>query len=143
MSLICMSGMLEHTTAIVPHASGTCVARPVTGTRAGRRNGPRRGLRDGRADCTLPHGYRQARLRRGFVAIDDRDLSRPLPDASWLVADMRELKLGRRFASHARPVAPLMFTSGPEEGEVIGSYCGEPLYHASLDPVEYDKLLNK
>lgn len=56
---------------------------------------------------------------------------------------MRELKLGRRFASHARPTAPLMFTSGPEEGEVIGSYCGEPLYHASLDPVEYDKLLNK
>jgi len=36
-----------------------------------------------------------------------------------------------------------MFTSGPEEGEVIGFYCGEPLYHASLDPVEYDKLLNK
>jgi len=59
------------------------------------------------------------------------------------VADMRELKLGRRFASHARPTTPLMFTSGPEEGEVIGSYCGEPLYHASLDPVEYEKLLNK
>ena len=87
------------------------------------------------------------------------------PQAEWCVADMRDLALGRRFdgilawdsffhlsgndqrsmfprfADHARPGAPLMFTSGTSEGEAIGSYCGEPLYHASLDTVEYEHLL--
>jgi len=87
------------------------------------------------------------------------------PDSEWVVADMRELELSRRFdgilawdsffhlamddqrgmfprfASHAREGAPLMFTSGPGEGEAIGSYCGEPLYHASLSSSEYERLL--
>lgn len=87
------------------------------------------------------------------------------PDSDWLVADMRELDLGRRFdgvlawdslfhlgaddqramfprfAAHAQPGAPLMFTSGPAEGEAIGSWCNEPLYHASLGPAEYERLL--
>lgn len=82
-----------------------------------------------------------------------------------MVADMRELNLGRRFdgivawdsffhlgaddqramfprfAAHAQPGAPLMFTSGTSEGEAIGSWCGEPLYHASLDSSEYQRLL--
>lgn len=34
-----------------------------------------------------------------------------------------------------------MFTSGPAHGEAIGSYQGEPLYHASLDAAEYHSLL--
>ena len=87
------------------------------------------------------------------------------PEHEWLVADMRALDLGRRFvgilawdsffhlsaddqrpmferfAQHAVPGAPLMFTSGPREGEAIGSYRGEPLYHASLDRSEYESLL--
>lgn len=87
------------------------------------------------------------------------------PDFGWLEADMRELELDRRFegivawdsffhldaddqramfprfASHAQPGAPLMFTSGPAEGEVIGTCCEEPLYHASLGPAEYEHLL--
>jgi len=87
------------------------------------------------------------------------------PDSEWVVADMRELELSRRFegilawdsffhlgmddqrgmfprfASHAQEGAPLMFTSGPDQGEAIGSYCGEPLYHASLGPPEYEQLL--
>jgi trans-aconitate methyltransferase len=87
------------------------------------------------------------------------------PDSEWVVADMRELELSRRFegilawdsffhltmddqrgmfsrfASHALEGAPLMFTSGPEEDEAIGSYCEEPLYHASLSPSEYEQLL--
>jgi SAM-dependent methyltransferase len=87
------------------------------------------------------------------------------PDSEWLVADMRELELVRRFggilawdslfhlgvdaqhamfprlALHARRGAPLMFTSGSAEGESIGCYRGEPLYHASLRPVEYERLL--
>ena len=84
-----------------------------------------------------------------------------LPDAQWRVADMRGLKLGRRFsgilawnssfhltpedqrglfgtfARHAAPGAALMFTSGPSGGEEIGALEGEPLYHASLCPQEY------
>jgi hypothetical protein len=46
-----------------------------------------------------------------------------------------------RFSAHALPGAPLMFTSGTAEGLAIGAYCGEPLYHASLDPAEYERLL--
>jgi SAM-dependent methyltransferase len=85
--------------------------------------------------------------------------------AEWVVADMRQLALGRRFdgivawdsffhlnmadqramfarfAAHAEPGAPLLFTSGPLEGEAIGSCCGEPLYHSSLSPSEYERLL--
>jgi hypothetical protein len=34
-----------------------------------------------------------------------------------------------------------MFTSETGDGEAIGSYCGERLYHASLDPEEYRRLL--
>jgi SAM-dependent methyltransferase len=87
------------------------------------------------------------------------------PRSEWLVGDMRELALARRFdailawdsffhlhmddqramfarfAAHAGPGAPLMFTSGTSHGEVIGSYYGEPLYHASLEPEEYGQLL--
>ncbi len=90
---------------------------------------------------------------------------RRLPGADWLVADMRVLDLGRRFhgilawdsffhlamddqramfarfAAHALPGAPLLFTSGPAEGEAIGSWRGEPLYHASLGAPEYERLL--
>jgi hypothetical protein len=47
-----------------------------------------------------------------------------------------------RFARHAQTGAPLMFTSGTSLGEAIGSYRGEPLYHASLDPSEYEHLLS-
>jgi len=87
------------------------------------------------------------------------------PESEWLEADMRGMALGRRFdgliawdsffhlsmreqrgmfgrfAEHARPSAPLLFTSGPAEGETWGSCRGEPLYHASLAPAEYERLL--
>jgi SAM-dependent methyltransferase len=88
-----------------------------------------------------------------------------LPDHEWLVADMRALDLARRFdgvlawdsffhltpddqrhmfevfARHAAPAAVLMFNSGPEQGEVIGAYRGDPLYHASLSAGEYRERL--
>jgi SAM-dependent methyltransferase len=88
------------------------------------------------------------------------------PECEWVLQDMRALELGQRFdailawdsffhlgmeeqramfprfAAHALPGSPLLFTSGPREGEAIGSYCGEPLYHASLDPAEYRRLLS-
>jgi SAM-dependent methyltransferase len=85
--------------------------------------------------------------------------------AEWHVADLRALALGERFdglvawhslfhlppeaqrplfarfAAHAKPGAVLMFTSGWAEGIRIGEWQGEPLYHASLDPEEYRRLL--
>lgn len=87
------------------------------------------------------------------------------PGHQWLVADMRALDLGQRFdgliawhssfhlrpddqralfprfAAHAGPGAALMFTAGHGSGERIGEWQSEPLYHASLDPAEYDALL--
>jgi SAM-dependent methyltransferase len=89
------------------------------------------------------------------------------PSQDWRVSDMRTLSLPctfngilawdsffhltpddqRRmfpiFGRHAAPRAALMFTSGPRHGEAIGSYQGEPLYHASLDPAEYRALLSE
>ncbi|MFA7414269.1 MAG: class I SAM-dependent methyltransferase [Rhizobium sp.] len=89
------------------------------------------------------------------------------PSADWRVADMRGLTLGRTFdallawhsffhltpdeqramfpvfAAHAADCAMLMFTSGPREGVAIGSFEGEPLYHASLDSEEYRLLLRE
>jgi len=35
----------------------------------------------------------------------------------------------------------LMFTSGPGLGEAIGVFEGRPLYHGSLEGVEYRELL--
>lgn len=87
------------------------------------------------------------------------------PAHGWDVADMRQLALERTFdgliawdsffhlcaddqramfpifAAHAAAGAALMFTSGPASGEAIGTFHGEPLYHASLDPAEYRALL--
>lgn len=87
------------------------------------------------------------------------------PDQKWLAADMRQLNLERQFggvlawhslfhlspddqaemfpvfARHMAPGAPLMFTSGTEAGETIGSWRGEPLYHASLSLAGYEALL--
>jgi trans-aconitate methyltransferase len=88
------------------------------------------------------------------------------PSQDWRVADMRTLALGRAFhgilawdsffhlrcdhqrrmfpvfKSHAAPGAALMFTSGPAHGVAMGSYRGEPLFHASLDGAEYRALLD-
>jgi 2-polyprenyl-3-methyl-5-hydroxy-6-metoxy-1,4-benzoquinol methylase len=87
------------------------------------------------------------------------------PDQEWLVGDMRELDLGRRFdgiiawhslfhltpddqrstlirlTEHLDGNGALMFTSGPEAGEIVGEWQREPLYSASLDPNEYEQLL--
>ena len=92
---------------------------------------------------------------------------RHFPAQEWLVADMRKLSLQRQFSgilawdsffhlchddqrrmfpvfrAHAAPNAALMFTSGPADGEAIGSFGGEPLYHASLDAAEYRSLLDR
>lgn len=91
---------------------------------------------------------------------------RTLPTGKWLAGDMRTLELGdRRFdgllawhslfhlspadqrialpriLSHAAKRCVFMASSGPEEGEVVGAWRGEPLYHASLAPEEYRGIL--
>ncbi len=89
-----------------------------------------------------------------------------LPDARVILADMRGVDLGETFdallawnsffhlsadeqramfavfARHANPSAALMFTSGPRKSERIGQVAGQSVYHASLDPSEYESLLN-
>jgi SAM-dependent methyltransferase len=89
-----------------------------------------------------------------------------LPGHIWIVGDMRALSLKQSFQGilawdsffhlkpadqrkmfevfreHAAPFAVLMFNAGPSHGEAIGSYRGDPLYHASLDPAEYARLLD-
>jgi cyclopropane fatty-acyl-phospholipid synthase-like methyltransferase len=87
------------------------------------------------------------------------------PAHEWIATDMRMLDLGRRFdgliawhsffhltpddqrpmfarfAAHVKRGGPLMFTSGPGEGEAIGAWQSELLYHGSLAPEEYRALL--
>lgn len=90
-----------------------------------------------------------------------------VPGASWIVADMRRLEMGARyhgiiawnstfhltpddqrrmfpvFRKHAGRGAVLMFTSGHTDGEILGEFEGEPLYHSSLDAEEYRTLLDR
>lgn len=90
-----------------------------------------------------------------------------MPEQEWIVADMRVIALQCRFegilgwdsffhltsedqrnmfavfAAHAASSAFLMFNTGPQHGEAIGEYRGEPLYHASLDAAEYQGLLDQ
>lgn len=89
-----------------------------------------------------------------------------MPSHRWIVGDMRSPPIRERFdgvlawdsffhlmpsdqrlmfrvfAEYGGRRSVLMFNAGPAHGEAIGSYRGEPLYHASLDPVEYERLLD-
>ncbi len=94
------------------------------------------------------------------------DLARArLPEGQFMVGDMRKVSLKEKFDSilawnsffhlskddqrlmfkifeeHLNSGGILMFTSGPSEGEVWSDNGGEMLYHASLSPEEYKKLL--
>jgi SAM-dependent methyltransferase len=113
-------------------------------------------------------------IRRGFrvTGVDSSPsliqmCAMRFPEQEWLVGDMRELALGRRFdgvlawhssfhltpddqrvalsrlAAHVATGGRLMFTSGPERGERLGEWQGEPLYSASLAPAEYRQLLEE
>ncbi|KJC60898.1 methyltransferase [Bradyrhizobium sp. LTSPM299] len=88
-----------------------------------------------------------------------------LPGQEWIATDMRQLALGRSFdgilawdsffhldhddqrrmfaifAAHASAGTLLIFNTGPQHGEGIGEYRGDPLYHASLSPAEYQALI--
>ncbi len=89
------------------------------------------------------------------------------PHCTFIQTDMRALSMARRFDGiiawnsffhldhddqrkmfpvfrrHAAAKAALMFTSGPQHGEAIGVFEGEPLYHASLDGDEYRLRLDR
>lgn len=47
------------------------------------------------------------------------------------------------FEAHINPGGILMFTAGPNDGEIWSDNGGEMLYHASLDQEEYKKLLKE
>lgn len=88
-------------------------------------------------------------------------------DATWVHADMRTLDLGRTFGGivgwdsffhltrdeqravipllgrHLSPGGALLLTVGPSDGEVTGTVEGETVYHASLAPQEYERLLGE
>ncbi len=49
----------------------------------------------------------------------------------------------KTFKSNLKPGGVLLFTSGPEAGEVWSDNGGENLYHASLSPDEYKDLLKQ
>lgn len=87
------------------------------------------------------------------------------PQATWVLADMRTLDLGRQFAGivgwdsffhltqdeqrsvipllarHLSPDGALLLTVGPSDGEVTGTVEGDPVYHSSLAPDEYARVL--
>ena len=59
-----------------------------------------------------------------------------------LTADEQRLCLPR-LARHVAPGGGLLFTCGPEAGEVLGTVEGDAVYHASLSPQEYATLLER
>ncbi|WP_417424522.1 class I SAM-dependent methyltransferase [Hoeflea sp.] len=89
------------------------------------------------------------------------------PDGEWLVADMRDIELDRRFdgiigwnsffhltqdeqgttlarmAAHLNPGGALMLTVGPDSGEVAGHVGDDDVYHSSLSPRQYQDILEK
>lgn len=94
------------------------------------------------------------------------DLARKrFPMGKWIIEDMRTLNLGKQFdgiigwnsffhltqdeqratlarlAFHLAPNGALMLTVGPLQGEVIGHVGDEQIYHSSLSPEEYAKIL--
>lgn len=111
-------------------------------------------------------------LERGF-SVTGVDFAEPMlriasarfPDATWRLADMTTLSLGRQFgavigwgsffhlteqaqrvalpriAGHVAKGGRLLLTVGPGAGEATGTVAGETVYHASLDLAEYTKIL--
>lgn len=90
---------------------------------------------------------------------------RTLPAGDWITGDMRTLDIDRRFdgviawcslfhlsiadqtlalprlLGCGGPGAVVLFNAGSTEGEAIGRWRGEDLYHASLAPEAYQGLL--
>lgn len=89
------------------------------------------------------------------------------PKITFIQADMRKINLGKKFdciiawhsffhlspadqrsmfqifTTHLNNQGILLFTSGPDAGEVWSNNGGEQLYHASLSTAEYKEFLEK
>lgn len=89
------------------------------------------------------------------------------PEMKWIVGDMTSINLHQKFDAviawdsffhlsqddqkkmfrifndHLHEAGILLFTSGPEKGEVFGNMNGREFYHASLDIDEYINLLKE
>lgn len=91
------------------------------------------------------------------------------PSQKWMIADMRDFNLNQKFdgiiawnsffhlnhedqkkalktfSIHLNDNGALMFTAGPEHGEVAGEVAGEvngqPVYHSSFSVEEYREIL--
>jgi len=46
------------------------------------------------------------------------------------------------LSARAAAEGVLMFNAGVSCGEAIGAYRGDPLYHASIDDAEFERLLD-
>jgi hypothetical protein len=115
-----------------------------------------------------PTRARWTPVTNGLVSSNLSKYLRPSSAAhEWIIADMRGVALSQRFDGipawdrlfhldhdgprqmlpvfehHGSGGAVLMFNTGPAHGETIGQYRGDPLYHASLAPSEYDALLRR
>ncbi|MEJ6477421.1 MAG: methyltransferase domain-containing protein [Octadecabacter sp.] len=92
-----------------------------------------------------------ANLPRATVHHDDmRGLSLGVPfdailawDSFFHLSQDDQRAMFATFSTHAAPRAALMFTSGDTAGHVIGQVGGEPVYHASLAPEDYQACLAK
>ena len=124
--------------------------------------------------CGMGEPIAQYLIQQGFqlVGIDGSSkllacAQQRFPSATWIVEDMRNLKLDRKFdciivwhslfhlpaddqrkmfqvfADHLNHNGMLLFTSGHEAGEIWSDNGGESLYHASLSADEYEKLLKQ
>jgi|SRR5450631_1057157 len=116
------------------------------------------------ASYLIEHGFDVTGLDSSATMISL--CQRRFPKRQWFIGDMRTMALGETFQGvvawdsffhlvhddqrrmfpifrkHLGPGGALLFTSGTDHGEAIGSYEGEPLYHSSLSEAEYRSLLS-
>ena len=121
------------------------------------------GAGDPVSDYFLTRGFKLTGIDYARAMIDIAQ-SR-FPQGRWMVQDMRNLQLGDvfdgiiswdglfhltvaeqrelvpQFGDRLNPDGRLLFTIGPQEGEVTGTVAGQTVYHASLDPEEYRSIL--
>lgn len=101
----------------------------------------------------LEKGYGVTGIDGSFQQI--RKAKSRFSNGYFIVGDMRTIHLSTQFDAiiawhsffhlpfeyHIQPGGILLFTSGPEEGEVWSDNGGEMLYHASLSTMAYQSLL--
>ena len=122
------------------------------------------GAGDPIASYFIQHGHTVIGLDASSNMID---LARKnIPNGDWRLGDMRSFDLPERFhgiigwnsffhltrdeqrialpniAKHLQPEGALLLTVGPHDGEIAGCVGDDPIYHASLSPIEYGNILS-